>query len=285
MDLRDNLVAYMQTEIGNLNANDRVKEAMAYSLISNGKMIRPLIFLRFVETCTNDIEKYYPLAMAIEMIHVYSLIHDDLPVMDNDDLRRGKPTNHVVFGEDIAILAGDALLTHSFDQISKVELQAKKVVELVKLTVQAAGVNQGMINGQVEDILNETSSRKIAVEELMDIHIQKTAKMIELPLLFGAVVCDREKDFEKLKELAIDLGLAFQIRDDYLDLYGSEVEIGKAVGKDRENNKLTYVDFYSKSELETIIGKLTKNVLNLSNELSLNKELIAYFAKLETRSN
>ncbi len=285
MDLRDNLVAYMQTEIENLNANEKVKEAMAYSLISNGKMIRPLIFLHFIEGRVETIEKYYPLAMAIEMIHVYSLIHDDLPAMDDDDLRRGKPTNHVVFGEDIAILAGDALLTHSFEQITKIDAPAQIIVKLVKATVDAAGVNQGMINGQVEDILNEISEKQVTVEQLMSIHEQKTARLIELPLIFGALVLDKENSLKQIKELANDFGLAFQIRDDYLDLYGDENKIGKAVGKDRENNKLTYVDFYSKKELEQIIGKLTSNVLQIASELEMSDKLIGFFKKLETRSS
>ncbi len=283
MDLKDNFIAYMQTEIGNLNANDKVKEAMAYSLISNGKMIRPLIFLHFIEGRIINIEKYFPLAMAVEMIHVYSLIHDDLPAMDNDDLRRGKPTNHIVFGEDIAILAGDALLTHSFEQITKVDLNPAIIVKLISYTAKAAGADQGMINGQVEDILNETSSKQVTAEELMEIHIQKTAKMIELPLIFGALVTDNEAMLPKINKLAIDFGLAFQIRDDYLDLYGNEAAIGKAVGKDRENNKLTYVDFYSKDELENLIADLTNNVLSIASELKLNDKLIGFFKKLEKR--
>lgn len=283
MDLIENFIAYMQSEIGNLNANEKIKEAMAYSLISNGKMIRPLIFLHFIEGKVKEIEDYFPLAMALEMIHTYSLIHDDLPAMDNDDLRRGKPTNHIVFGEDIAILAGDGLLTHSFEQISKVNLKANKVVELIKYTTEAAGVNQGMINGQIEDILNEKSIQKVSLEKLMKIHEQKTAKLIGLPLIYGAIVTDQTNDIKELKKLANDFGLAFQIRDDYLDLYGDEQTIGKAVGKDRDNNKLTYVDFYSKVELEEIIGELTCNVLTIAQELELNKKLVEFFKILETR--
>ncbi len=285
MELKQELIAYMQKEIEQLNANDKVKEAMAYSLISNGKMIRPLIFLHSIRSEVNNVASYYPIAMAIEMIHVYSLIHDDLPAMDNDDLRRGKPTNHVVFGEDIAILAGDALLTHSFEQLLKAPLNTKQKVKLVQYTVDAAGVNQGMINGQVEDILNEKSRIDVTVEQLSGIHRQKTARLIGLPLICGEIVKDKEENVEKINKLATDFGIAFQIRDDYLDLYGDEELIGKQVGKDRENNKETYVDFYTKEELEEIINSLTNSVISIAKELNLSKDLIEIFKKLEKRKS
>ncbi len=285
MELKQKLVAYMQKEIEQLNANDKVKEAMAYSLISNGKMIRPLIFLHSIQNKVNNIEEYFSIAMAIEMIHVYSLIHDDLPAMDNDDLRRGKPTNHIVFGEDIAILAGDALLTHSFEQMLKAPLSAEKKVKLVQYTVDASGVNQGMINGQVEDILNEKSKKEITVEQLSSIHYQKTARLIGLPLICGAIVQEDEKNIKKIRKLARNFGIAFQIRDDYLDIYGDENLVGKQIGKDRENDKETYVDFYTKEELEGIIKKLTNDVIEIAEELKYSAELVEIFKKLEKRKS
>ncbi len=282
MKLKLEFTTYVQQQIEQYNANEKIKEAMAYSLISNGKMIRPLIFLHYIKGSVDQIEDYYPIAMGLEMIHVYSLIHDDLPALDNDDLRRGKPTNHVVFGEDMAILAGDALLTHSFGQMLKAPLGAEQKVMLINYVVDAIGIDQGMINGQVMDILNEHNSELTEVE-LKEIHYQKTARLIELALVAGAIVLGEGEKIKSLKQIAYEFGIAFQIRDDYLDLYGEADKIGKMIGKDRENNKKTYVDFHDKEELETIINQMTTNVLKTAKRLELNADLIDIFRKLEKR--
>ncbi len=282
MKLKSEFTTYVQQQIEQYNANEKIKEAMAYSLISNGKMIRPLIFLHYIKGNVDQIEDYYPIAMGLEMIHVYSLIHDDLPALDNDDLRRGKPTNHVVFGEDMAILAGDALLTHSFGQMLKAPLGAEQKVMLINYVVDAIGIDQGMINGQVMDILNEHNSELTEVE-LKEIHYQKTARLIELALVAGAIVLGEGEKIKSLKQIAYEFGIAFQIRDDYLDLYGEADKIGKMIGKDRENNKKTYVDFHDKEELETIINQMTTNVLKTAKRLELNADLIDIFRKLEKR--
>ncbi len=282
MELKQQFSAYLQQEIEQYNAEKTIKEAMAYSLISNGKMIRPLIFLHYIKNKVSNIEAYFPVAMAIEMIHVYSLIHDDLPAMDNDDLRRGKATNHIVYGEAIALLAGDSLLTHSFSQLIKAPITAEKKVALVSACTDAIGIEAGMINGQVLDILNEDNVN-ITETELKTIHYQKTARLIEFALVSGAIITDEEEKIPVLKQIAKDFGIAFQIRDDYLDLYGEAEKIGKAIGKDRENNKKTYVDFYTKSELEDIINKMTSDVKTNALSLNLDSDLIDIFGKLEKR--
>lgn len=282
MELKAKFTTYLQEQIEQYSANEKIKEAMAYSLISNGKMIRPLIFLHYISDKVDNIEEFFPIGMGIEMIHVYSLIHDDLPALDNDDLRRGKPTNHIVFGEDIAILAGDALLTHSYGQMLKAPLSAEQKVQLISVMVDTIGVNKGMINGQVLDILNE-DNQEITEEQLKEIHYQKTARLIELALICGAIVTNEINKISGLKELAKDFGIAFQIRDDYLDLYGDQEKIGKMVGKDRENNKKTYVDFHTQDELMMIMKQMTKNVIENAKNLELSENLIDIFRSLEKR--
>lgn len=227
--------------IEKLRAPKTLKQAMAYSLEAGGKRIRPLLVFATLHAFGKDVEVGLPVACAIEMIHTYSLIHDDLPSMDNDDLRRGKPTNHKVFGEAMAILAGDGLLTYSFQVIAEMKdatVTAETKLKLIDELAKAAGP-EGMVAGQVADM--EGEGKQLSLEQLEYIHRNKTGRMLQYSVLAGALLAGAsEEQLNQLDLFAFHLGLAFQIRDDILDIEGSEEKIGKRVGSDLENEKVTY---------------------------------------------
>lgn len=235
----------LDAELGNLvnqlDAPKTIKDAMLYSLEAGGKRIRPLLLFATLDALGIDPKRGLETACAIEMIHTYSLIHDDLPSMDDDDLRRGKPTNHKVFGEAIAVLAGDGLLTYSFEVIGKTpdefaspETKLKLIVEMAK----AAGT-EGMVGGQVLDV--EGERKTLTLEELEYLHVHKTGRLIGFSVKAGAILAGaHQRDLDKLAEFAYHLGLAFQIRDDILDIEGNEAVLGKPVGSDIANHKNTY---------------------------------------------
>jgi geranylgeranyl diphosphate synthase type II len=208
-------------------------EAMRYSLLAGGKRVRPVIVIAFCAASGGKPEEAVDFACAVEMLHTYSLIHDDLPSMDDDDLRRGKPTNHKVFGEAIAVLAGDALLTYSFEVVGNIpndialpETKIKLIIEMAK----AAGI-EGMVGGQVADM--EGEGKHLTLDELEYIHIHKTGKILEYCVIAGAVIAGaNETELKNFTAFAHHLGLAFQIRDDILDLEGNEELIGKPVGSE-----------------------------------------------------
>ena len=216
-------------------SDEKLKESMVYSIRAGGKRIRPLLLLTTVASFEEVINTtVYQVAAALEMVHTYSLIHDDLPAMDNDDLRRGKPTNHKIYGEALAILAGDGLL----QLISMTHLaNSPKLLLLQQLAVSAG--TQGMVAGQAADIEGET--KQLALEELAFIHERKTGRLIHYALLAGGVLADQpEEVVGELQQLARHLGLAFQIRDDLLDVISTTEELGKTAGKDAEMEKNTY---------------------------------------------
>jgi geranylgeranyl diphosphate synthase type II len=220
----------------------RLQEAMRYSLLAGGKRIRPVLTIATTEALGGDYKAALPFGCAIEMIHTYSLIHDDLPAMDNDDFRRGKPTNHKVFGEAMAILAGDGLLTEAFGLIAKgaeeANLPADVVLTLVRDAVRYAGT-RGMINGQVQDMENE--EKAISLDELEEVHRRKTGDLITYSVRVGAIIAGAEEEtLSALMTFSYQLGLAFQIQDDILDVVGDQELIGKPVGSDEHNNKATY---------------------------------------------
>jgi geranylgeranyl diphosphate synthase, type II len=218
-----------------------LKDSMKYSLEAGGKRIRPILLFATLRAFGKDELIGLPVACAIEMIHTYSLIHDDLPSMDNDDLRRGKPTNHKVFGEATAILAGDALLTYSFQILSEInhpEVTPEMKLELISKLAKAAGP-EGMVGGQTADIHGE--GKQITLEELEDIHKNKTGKLLAYSILAGAILGHaNRKQIEKLEQFAYHLGLSFQIRDDILDIEGVQEKIGKPIGSDENKQKVTY---------------------------------------------
>ncbi|MFK4567129.1 polyprenyl synthetase family protein [Enterococcus sp. UD-01] len=229
----------MAAFINEYTTNDLLKEAMLYSIQAGGKRFRPLLIMAVLDSFNKQAEVAdYQVSAALEMVHTYSLIHDDLPAMDDDDLRRGKPTNHKVYGEAQAILAGDGLLTAAFQLLSLSRLQADQKILLIQLLSKAAGT-QGMVAGQAGDLQGE--ERSLSLEELVEVHEKKTGALIEFALLAGGILAQQpEVIVELLGTFAKHLGLAFQIKDDLLDATSSEAVLGKQVGRDAALHKSTY---------------------------------------------
>lgn len=220
----------------------RVTDAMKYSAMSGGKRIRPFITLEFCRMFKGDVKVALPLAAALECVHTYSLIHDDLPCMDNDDLRRGKPTCHKAYGEEFALLAGDALLTYAFEIVSDAcELDEKKRLDAIRSISKLAGIN-GMVGGQTIDLESEGS--EIKLEKLLKLHSLKTGALIRCAAHLGAIAANaNDEQIRAADEYASALGLAFQITDDILDVVADEKELGKKVGSDAQNKKVTFLSF------------------------------------------
>ena len=220
---------------------DRLLEAMRYSLEAGGKRLRPVMLLAACEMAGGDAELALPFACAIEMIHTYSLIHDDLPAMDNDDLRRGKPTNHKVFGEDLAILAGDGLLNAAAELMARtaVEMADTRRIRALEIIMRHAGVT-GMIAGQVKDVLSEGEKPR---EELVAyIHAHKTADLLEAPMEAGLALAGAdEHQIKAAHDFGLHLGLAFQMTDDLLDVTGDAALLGKNTGMDAALDKMTWI--------------------------------------------
>ena len=233
-------------------------EAMEYSLLAGGKRLRPIFVFDFCRMCGGDWHEAAPFAAAIEMIHTYSLIHDDLPSMDNDDFRRGRPTNHKVYGEAMAILAGDALLTDAFLVASRAQLpDPKDMGTAIALIAECAG-SLGMVGGQVLDI--QAESRECTVQEVLDIQNRKTGRLISAACALGAIAGGaNEEQFDAACKFAAGLGLAFQIRDDMLDVIGTREEMGKGVGTDESKN--TFVRIYGLEKCEQLVQTYTNFAL------------------------
>ncbi|QNH41472.1 polyprenyl synthetase family protein [Bacillus sp. PAMC26543] len=259
----------------NLNIPDSLKKSMLYSLEAGGKRLRPLIVLAVLNAYGKSEKDGIPVGCAVEMIHTYSLIHDDLPCMDDDDLRRGKPTNHKVFGEATAVLAGDGLLTESFKLITSHvsdEVSAEKRLRLVNELISAAGT-EGMVGGQIADM--EAENRQVTLEELESIHERKTAKLLGFGVIAGAILADAPKEeIETLRVFSSHIGIGFQIRDDILDVEGSEEKIGKRVGSDTTNDKSTYPSLLSLEGAKKKLDGHIKEAKRLIDGLSLQKDLL-----------
>ena len=242
---------------------DRILEAMTYALMAGGKRIRPVLCLAATEAAGGDPEDAMPAACALEMIHTYSLIHDDLPAMDDDAMRRGKPTCHTAFDEATAILAGDALLTLAFQTLSSIELrkveQAAKWLDVIQLISYAAGYC-GMIQGQMLDMASE--GKRLTLADLKSMHRLKTGALIEASLSSGAVLGGLNSTrISMLKSYAQNIGLAFQVTDDILNVEGDPDIIGKAVGTDKLSHKATYPSLLGLEESKTFASKLIDNAL------------------------
>ena len=244
------------------NSQDKIYEAAKYSLFAGGKRLRPMLMLECYKMCGGEDEKsVMPFACGMEMIHTYSLIHDDLPAMDNDDYRRGKPTNHKVFGEAMAILAGDALLNYAFETA----LSAKRVDDTLKLRAISEMANSsgwdGMIGGQVVDL--ESEGKKISLDELRYIHRLKTGALIKASCKIGAILAGADSDtISRVERYAENLGIAFQIQDDILDVIADETELGKPVGSDEKNEKSTYVTICGLDRAKEYSKEYTDKSLN-----------------------
>ena len=237
--LIEQLELEMQRYIEEHVQEEQLKESMIYSIRAGGKRIRPLLLFVTMASFQKKVDfGAIQVASALEMIHTYSLIHDDLPAMDDDDLRRGQPTNHKVFGEALAILAGDSLLTMAFQLLSQSQLPNDKKLLLIQLLAETSG-SSGMVAGQVADILGE--GQKLSVDELIAIHRRKTGELIRFAILAGGILADQsQQTIEDLAKLANHLGLAFQIRDDILDVISDASVLGKATQKDETAEKNTY---------------------------------------------
>ena len=234
---------------------DGLLESMHYSLTAGGKRIRPTLVLEFCRISGGDVEKALPVACAIEMLHTYSLIHDDLPCMDNDDLRRGKPTNHVVYGECTATLAGDALQAEAFGTIARSELPAENKIACVEILADAVG-SDGMCAGQYLDMVGE--SKRLTEEELDDINSRKTGALLIAACRMGvAAAGGRGEMLEAAAPYGACVGAAFQIRDDILDVISTSEELGKPIGSDAQEHKNTYMALLGESKCMEMIEKLT----------------------------
>ncbi len=249
-EVEDALRRFMLPAVGELAPHI---EAMRYSLLAGGKRVRPILCLATAEALGRDPAPGLAVACALECIHTYSLIHDDLPAMDDDELRRGHPTNHVVFGEAAAILAGDGLLTFAFELLSQAELgewlPGCDQLRIIRLVAQAAGP-LGMVGGQAMDIASE--NKEIPFATLRSIHSRKTGALITAAVQCGAIIGQAsEPQFAALTTYGEQLGLAFQIVDDLLNIEGTAAELGKAVGSDAERHKATYPAFFGVEETRT----------------------------------
>lgn len=233
-------------------------ESMRYSLLAGGKRIRPILVLEFCRVCGGDWKQAVPFAAALEMIHTYSLIHDDLPCMDNDDFRRGRPTNHKVYGESTAVLAGDALLTAAFETASHASAEPVAVIRVIQTLSRCAG-EFGMVGGQQLDL--EGEHKTCTAEEIHEIHRLKTGALILAACQMGVHAAGgSEKQLAAAKTYAEGVGLAFQLRDDVLDVTGDSAKLGKATGMDGSKN--TLVKLYGLDYCETLIQKETQMAID-----------------------
>lgn len=249
-------------------------ESMRYSLLAGGKRLRPILVLEFCDICGGNTDAAMPLAAAIEMIHTYSLIHDDLPSMDNDDLRRGRPTNHIVYGEAMAILAGDALLTGAFESAAKTELPAQARVDAIRILSECSGCI-GMVGGQVLDIFSE--ERECTEQEILDIQLRKTGALIRAACQMGVIAGGgSSKQLQAASQFADHLGLAFQIRDDMLDVIGEAALLGKATGADEGKN--TFVRLYGLNRCEELVQEHTAAAISALDAFE-NKEFLVDLAR------
>lgn len=267
---------YLDGQIAEFASEPQKKlfSAMRYSLLAGGKRLRPVFTFEFCRLCCGDWQKAAPLAAAVEMIHTYSLIHDDLPCMDNDDYRRGAPTNHKVFGEAMAVLAGDALLTDAFAVAAGARIPGLDMPRVIGVLANCAG-SLGMVGGQVLDILSE--ERECTEQEILDIQSRKTGALINAACALGVLAGQgSEAQLQAACGFAGLLGLAFQIRDDVLDVIGDAKELGKATGMDE--NKNTFVRLYGLEKCQQRITDYTKKALELLDVFE-DTEYIQYLAR------
>jgi len=280
--VEEKLVSYANE----LQCPNVLREAMAYSLEAGGKRLRPLLLFATLQAFGKEKTLGVGAACALEMIHTYSLVHDDLPCMDDDDLRRGKPTNHKVFGEAMAVLAGDGLLTYAFQVImayEQKEITAEKKVRLVLELAKAAGP-EGMVGGQVADM--EAEGKQLTIDELEYIHKHKTGKLLEFAVLAGSILSDATKEQEeKLLAFAKYIGLAFQIRDDILDVEGTEEEIGKPIGSDVSNEKSTYTTLFTVDRAKDILEETIAKAKDAISSLQLQDEYLLSICDLIAKRN
>ncbi|KFE40897.1 octaprenyl-diphosphate synthase [Staphylococcus agnetis] len=259
---------YLNTSIPKSKMETSLEESMRYSLEAGGKRIRPLLLLATLDMLSEEgYQKGMSSALALEMIHTYSLIHDDLPAMDNDDYRRGKPTNHKVYGEWMAILAGDALLTKAFELIAtQNDLKPNIQIQLIQSLAQASG-HLGMVGGQTLDMQSE--SQQLTLSQIETIHEHKTGALIHFAIVAAAIIAEAPPRIKQLlSDFAKQLGVIFQIKDDLLDVYGDQEKLGKPVGSDILNDKSTYVTLLGKTEAEHQLNSHIQQAEDILNTLA-----------------
>lgn len=265
-----------------LDNQDVVVEAMKYSLLNGGKRLRPVFCLEFAKMCSCDRKDALDFACAVEYIHTYSLIHDDLPCMDDDDYRRGKPSCHKKFGEATALLAGDGLLTQAFQIIGDCDLSDSKKVLATRLLAQNSGVS-GMIGGQVIDLKYESETPDL--KQLLSVHRLKTGALISAACLLGCIAAGADNDkISAASRFAYNLGIAFQIKDDILDVVGNSEILGKPVGSDAENEKTTYVTLEGLDKAQSDVEKLTNAAINELSAFENNEFVMLLAQKLVNRN-
>ena len=267
--------------------SETVTDAMRYSLLNGGKRVRAVLTLAFCELCGGDEDMAMPFACAVEMVHAYSLIHDDLPCMDNDDMRRGKPSNHKVYGENYALLAGDGLLTKAFETALSSEafrnVGMERAAYAAAVLARCAG-EHGMVGGQCIDLATE--NRTVSLDELCEKDTGKTANLIMAACMMGCIAAGaNETQINAAKEYALHIGLAFQIRDDILDVTGDAKELGKNIGVDAQNARCTYVSILGVEKAQTLVDEHTEKALYALDAFDEDSTFLHEFAeKLATRS-
>lgn len=268
VDITENIIKkYLPEEAG---FQKTIFEAMNYSILSGGKRIRPLMMKETFEMLGGRGRIVEPFMAALEMIHTYSLIHDDLPCMDDDEYRRGRKTTHVVYGEGMAVLAGDGMLnfayetaSRAFDLLEENDLDGyKRVAKALKILGTKAGI-YGMVGGQVVDVESEEKEIAISADMLLFIHKNKTAALIEAALMIGAVLAGADDvTVNKMEQCAANVGIAFQIQDDILDVTGTMEELGKPIGSDEKNNKQTYITIFGMDKAKEDVAKLSGDAVD-----------------------
>lgn len=270
--IEDIIKKYMPDETGYQRT---VIEAMNYSILAGGKRLRPMLMLETFRLFGGDGKVIEPFMAAIEMIHTYSLVHDDLPAMDNDEYRRGRKTTHVVYGEAMGILAGDGLLNYAFETAVKAFDKTddyKAVAKALKIFAQKTGI-YGMIGGQTVDVEND--GKPITKDMLDFIYELKTGALIEASMMTGAVLAGAsDENIEKVKAVAINVGLAFQIQDDILDITSTMEVLGKPINSDEKNNKITYVSLEGLERAKHDVESVSNKALTLLDELEGNNEFL-----------
>lgn len=273
-----------------------VLKAMNYSVLAGGKRLRPLIMQEVYKMFGGNSEVIYPFMAAMEMIHTYSLVHDDLPAMDNDEYRRGRKTTHIVFGEAMGILAGDALLNYAYEtalkafsypckEDEKLTEQTERIVKALRVLSKKAGI-YGMVGGQVKDVEATENNEQLNKDALQFIYDLKTGALLEASMVIGAILAGASAgEVEKTEKIASKIGMAFQIQDDILDVEGSADTLGKPIGSDDKNNKATYVSLYGMDNAKAENVKLTKEAIDLlevlPGEKTFIKELLLWLVNRE----
>lgn len=281
-EIEDIIYSYLPNE---LNKQKVIMEAMNYSVKAGGKRLRPMLMLETSKMFDKDCKNIYPFMAAIEFIHTYSLVHDDLPAMDNDEYRRGRKTTHAEYGEDLGILAGDGLLNYAYEIMTKAVLESEdpyKAIQAMNVIATKAGI-YGMVGGQTVDVISE--GKKIDLDTIMYIHNLKTAALIEASMMAGAILAGAtQTQIDIVENIANNVGIAFQIQDDILDIISTTDKLGKPVLSDEKNDKTTYVSLCGLEKAKDDVKKMSSSAVELLDTLDEKNEFLkALIIKLINR--